>query len=71
MKIFNGYVFNDENKSVPQYVWFRYGMTHLKYSSKRLGTTFRLQKGMNYEDTCSDTWRNKKMNGWTMSKTMY
>ena len=43
MKIFNGYVFIDKNKSLPQYVYLRCRMTHLKYSLKKLGTTFKLQ----------------------------
>ena len=30
MKIFKGYVFNDKNESVPQSVYFRCGMTHVK-----------------------------------------
>ena len=41
MRISLGYVFIDKNKSVPQNVYFRYGMTHVNYSLKKLGITYK------------------------------
>ena len=35
LKIFNGYV--DQNKKIPQYVHFRYGLLHIKDSLKNIG----------------------------------
>ena len=43
LKIFNGYIEKTE-KQIPQYLHFRCGMTHLKYSLKKLSKTFKLQK---------------------------
>ena len=43
LKIFNGYIYNGK-KQIPQYLIFRCGMTHLNYSLKKLGKTFKLQK---------------------------
>ena len=42
LKVFNGYI-EKIKKQIPQYLHFRCGMTHLNYSSKNLGKTFRLQ----------------------------
>ena len=42
MKVFNGYI--EKNKQIPQYLHFRCGMTHLNYSLKKLGRTFKLQR---------------------------
>ena len=33
-----------KKKHIPQYLHFRCGMTHLNYSLKKLGKTFKLQK---------------------------
>ena len=41
MKIFNGYIAKN-NKQIPQYLIFRCGMTHINYSLKKLGKTFKL-----------------------------
>ena len=35
LKIFNGYV--DQNKKIPQYVHFRFGLLHIKDSLKNIG----------------------------------
>ena len=43
LKVFNGYIYK-KNKQFPQYIHFRCGMTHLNYSLKKLGKTFKLQK---------------------------
>ena len=42
LKAFNGYI--EKNKQIPQCLPFRCNMTHLNYSSKKLGRTLRLQK---------------------------
>ena len=67
LEVFNGYI-GKNKKQIPQYVHFRCGMTHLFYSFKKLGITFRLQKellktemdldeidGSNYKDK-KDEW---------------
>ena len=43
LKVFNGH-FEKNKKQSAQYLHFRCGMTHLKYSLKKLGKTFKLQK---------------------------
>ena len=43
LKVFNGY-FEKIEKQIPQYLHFRCGMTYFKYSLKKLGRTFKLQK---------------------------
>ena len=42
LKVFNGFI--KKKKQIPQYLHFRFGMTHLNYSLKKLGKTFNLQK---------------------------
>ena len=64
MRIFNGYIQNNQ-KQIPQYLIFRCGMTHLIYSLKNLGKTFKLQKEllkteMNHDEITGDNWRDKK-----------
>ena len=67
MKVFNGYTEKNKKQS-PQYLHFRCGTTHLNYSLKRFGKTFKLQKellkseidhdgvdGNNYKDK-KDEW---------------
>ena len=67
LKVFNGYI-QKNKKQIPQYLHFRCGMTHLNYSLKKLGKTFKLQKkllksemdhdgadGKNYKDKV-DEW---------------
>ena len=45
LKVFIGYI--DKNKKqIPQYLHFRCGMTHLNYSIKKLGRTFKLPKSL-------------------------
>ena len=43
LKVFNGLI-QKNNKQIPQYLHFRCGMTHLNYSLKKLGMTFKLPK---------------------------
>ena len=63
MKIFKCYIQNNK-KQIPQYLIFRCGMTHLNYSLKKLGKTFKLQKEllkteMNHDEIYADNWRDK------------
>ena len=41
MNVFNGYI-EKNKKQIPQYLHFRFGMTHLNSSLKKLGKTFKL-----------------------------
>ena len=64
LKIFNGYIAKN-NKQIPQYLHFRCGMTHLNYSLKKLGKTFKLPKEllkteMNHDDIDGDNYKDKK-----------
>ena len=43
LKVFNGYI-EKNKKQIPQNLHFRCGMTHLIYSLKKLGKTFKLLK---------------------------
>ena len=43
LKVFNGLIY-ENNKQIPQYLILRCGMTHLNYSFKKLGRTFKLPK---------------------------
>ena len=43
LRVLNGYLQNGK-RQIPQYLVFRYGMTHLNYSLKKLGKTFKLQR---------------------------
>ena len=58
LKIFNGYILKNY-KQIPQYLHFRCGMTHLIYSLKNLGKTFKVPKlllktEMNHDDIDGD-----------------
>ena len=60
LKVFNGYI--EKKKQIPQYLHFRCGMTHLNYSPKKFGKTFKLQKEllkteMDHNEVYSDTWK--------------
>ena len=62
--VFNGYIYNGK-KQIPQYLIFRCGMTHLKYSLNKFGKTFKLQKELlktetNHDEFYSCTWKDKK-----------
>ena len=51
-------------------------MTHVNFSLKNLGTTFKLQNGIlknevNHDEVYADTWRTKKNNGWIFLKRMF
>ena len=64
LKVFNGYI-EKNRKQIPQYLHFRCGMTHLNYSLKKLGKTFKLQKELlktkrDHNEVYSDTWKDKK-----------
>ena len=59
MKLPNGYLHNSK-KQIPQYLFFRCGMTNSKYSLKKIGKTCKLQKElskieMNHDEFYSDT----------------
>ena len=64
LKVFNGLI-HESNKQIPQYLHFRCGMTHLYYSLKKLGKTFKLPKEllkteMNHDDIDGDNYKDKK-----------
>ena len=64
LKIFNAYIYNGK-KQIPQYLIFRCGMTHLNYSLKKLGKTFKLQKEllkteMDHDEIDANNFRDKK-----------
>ena len=67
VKVFNGYT-EKNKKQIPQYLHFRCGMTHLKYSLKKLGKTFKLQKellktAMIHDEVDGDNYKSK-INEW-------
>ena len=64
MRVFNGYIYIGK-KQFPQYLMFRCGMTHLNYSSKKLGKTFKLQNQIlktqkNHDEIHKKKWRDAK-----------
>ena len=64
MKIFNGYI-EKNKKQIPQNLIFRCGMTHMKYSLKKLGKTSKLPKEvlkteMNHDNIDENNWRDEK-----------
>ena len=64
MKVFNGYI-QKCNKQIPQFLHFICGRTHLNYSLKKLGKTFKLQKElfkteMNHDEIDYNNYKNKK-----------
>ena len=64
LKIFIAYI-NNGIKQIPQYLKFRCGMTHLNYSLKNLGKTFKIPKEllkteMNHDDIDGDNYKDKK-----------
>ena len=64
MEVFNGLIYKN-NKQIPQYLIFRCGMTHLNYSLKKLGQTFKLPKEllkteMNHDDIDGVNYKDKK-----------
>ena len=64
LKVFNGLI-HENNKQIPQYLHFRCGMTHLNYSLKKLGKTFKLPKEqlkteMDHDDIDGDNYKDKK-----------
>ena len=64
LKIFNGYI-EKNKKQILQYLHFRCGMTHLNYSLKKLGRTFKLQKEMlktemNHDEVDGNNYKDKK-----------
>ena len=64
LKVFNGLIHKNK-KQIPQYLHFRCGMTHLNYSLKKLGKTFKLPKEllkteMNHDNINGDNFKDKK-----------
>ena len=64
MKVFNGLIYKN-NKQIPQYLHFRCGMTHLNYSLKKLGKTFKLPKEllkteMNHDEIDANNYKDEK-----------
>ena len=64
LKLFNGLI-EKNNKQIPQYLHFICGMTHLNYSLKKLGKTFKLPKEllkieMNHDGIDENNCRAKK-----------
>ena len=64
LKVYNGLIYKN-NKQIPQYLHFRCGMTHLNYSLKKLGKTFKLPKEllkteMNHDEIAADNYKDKK-----------
>ena len=64
LKVFNGLI-HKNNKKNPQYLHFRCGMTHLNYSLKKIGKTFKLRKKllkteMNHDDIDGNNYKDKK-----------
>ena len=64
LRVFNGLIYKN-NKQIPQYLHFRCGMTHLNYSLKKLGKTFKLPKEllkteMNHDEINGDNYQDKK-----------
>ena len=67
MKAFNGYI-EKKRKQTFQYLHFSSGMTHLNYSFKKVGKTFKLQKDlleteMNHDEIDCNKYRDK-INEW-------
>ena len=63
LKVFNGYI-EKNKKQISQYLHFRCGLTHLNYSFKKLGKTFKLQKDflkteMNHDEVDGDNYKDK------------
>ena len=74
MRVFNGYIKNGK-KQIFEYFIFRCGMTHLYYSFKKLGKTFKLQKElfkteMNHDESLL-TGEIRKTIGLILLKTMF
>ena len=64
LKVFNGLIYKN-NTQIPRYLHFRCGMTHLNYSLRKLGKTFKLPKEllkteMNHDEIDENNWRDKK-----------
>ena len=63
--MFKGYIQSKTStKQISQYLHFRCGMTHLNYSFKKLGKTFKLQKEwlkteMNHDEIDGDSCKDK------------
>ena len=73
-KLFNGY--EDENKTIPQYVHFSCGRVHINVSLRNNDVIFKLQPSLlkqelKHDEIYEDTWKIKKMNGYRMMKKTY
>ena len=63
LRVFNGYIYNGKIE-IPQSLIFRWGMTHLISSLKKLGKTFKLQKelletAMSHDEIDENKYMNK------------
>ena len=64
LKVFKGLIYKN-NKQIPQYLHFRCGMTHLNYSLRKLGKTFKLTKELleteiDHNDIDGNNYKDKK-----------
>ena len=64
LKVFKVLIYKN-NKQIPQYLHFRCGMTHLNYSLKKLGKTFKLTKELlkteiDHNDIDGNNYKDKK-----------
>ena len=64
LKVFNGYI-EENKKQFPQYLHFGCGMTHLNYSLKKFGRTFKLQREllkteMNHDEVVGYNYKDEK-----------
>ena len=64
LRVFKGYIQNNK-KQITQYFLFRCGMTHLNYSIKKVGKTFKLPKEIlktetNHEQIVENNWKDKR-----------
>ena len=60
LKQFNGYAFNYKKNSISQYLYYSCGMTHVNFSSNKLGRILKMQqeflkKEMKNEDVYAGT----------------
>ena len=75
LKVINGLIYKN-NKQISQYLHFRCGLTHLNYSLKKLGKTFKLPKELlktevNHDDVDGDNYKDKKIFGYLLLKTTF
>ena len=75
LKVFKRNIKIFENKPVPQYAYFRCGMTHNKTSLRKIGTTYGLQRNLlkksNHYVVFEDTWQNETEKWLDCEKTTF